>query len=251
LDLHYVRLPENVGGAGGFHEGMKRALAGGFDWLWVMDDDLRAAPEALAMLVAKQRDLEAARQRPFILNSLVLAADPANGDDLAFPLQQISASGHPRLRSYYWRLSQVRDEVVDGLYRWACPFNGTFVPARLLAKVGLPRPEFFIRGDEKDFLWRAARHCDLYTVVASAVFHPRFRTDTFDWKQYYEIRNAIVVNRHFNYTTLRDLKLILVSLVRGLRHGPRGVSLVLHAIRDGITGRLGRRDEMHPWLDAS
>lgn len=249
-DIHYLRLPENTGGAGGFHQGMKRAVEAGFDWLWVMDDDLRAAPEALAALVSRKRDLQTAHPRPFILNSLVLAADSANGDDLAFPLQQISKAGHPKLRSYYWRLSRVQGDVTDGLYRWACPFNGTFIPARALAEVGLPRPEFFIRGDERDFLWRAARQYDLYTVIASEVFHPALPMADFDWKQYYDIRNAIVVNRHFNYTALRNLKLIAVSLMRGLRHGPRGASLVLHAVRDGFTGRMGRRDEMHTWLDA-
>lgn len=32
--VEVLRLPENQGGAGGFHEGMKRAYEEGFDWLW-------------------------------------------------------------------------------------------------------------------------------------------------------------------------------------------------------------------------
>jgi rhamnopyranosyl-N-acetylglucosaminyl-diphospho-decaprenol beta-1,3/1,4-galactofuranosyltransferase len=35
----YLRLPVNSGGAGGFHEGVKRAFEAGFDWLWLMDDE--------------------------------------------------------------------------------------------------------------------------------------------------------------------------------------------------------------------
>ena len=63
----------------------------------------------------------------------------------------------------------------DGLYRWICPFNGTFVPARVVNEIGLPNAEFFIWGDEKDFLWRAARRFDLYTAVDSKVYHPPAR----------------------------------------------------------------------------
>lgn len=35
--ITHVRLPENIGGAGGFHEGMKLAYEKGHDWIWVMD----------------------------------------------------------------------------------------------------------------------------------------------------------------------------------------------------------------------
>jgi len=38
IKLHYVRMHENTGGAGGFHEGVKRAYEKGYDWLWLMDD---------------------------------------------------------------------------------------------------------------------------------------------------------------------------------------------------------------------
>src|SRR4028119_143552 len=37
--IDYMRLPENIGGAGGFHEGIKRGYEVGYDWLWLMDDD--------------------------------------------------------------------------------------------------------------------------------------------------------------------------------------------------------------------
>lgn len=243
IEIHYVRMPENTGGAGGFHEGMKRAVEAGFDWLWLMDDDLWTAPEALAALVRKRDTL---RGEPVLLNSLVLARDRSDGDTLAFPLQELTARGYPKRGIYHWRLSEVQDQVQDGLYRWACPFNGTFVPARLVAEVGLPNREFFFWGDEKDFLWRAAQRFRWYTVMDSRVFHPAARDTGFDWRQYYNIRNMMVVNRHFNLTGLRNFRLIVRSLVRGARHGRTGLALVLRAIGDGWAGRLGKRNDLHP-----
>ncbi|MFX5615039.1 glycosyltransferase, partial [Acinetobacter baumannii] len=38
-EVEVLRLPENQGGAGGFHEGIKRAYEAGYDWIWLMDDD--------------------------------------------------------------------------------------------------------------------------------------------------------------------------------------------------------------------
>ena len=37
--VQIIRSEENLGGAGGFHQGMKRAYDAGYDWLWLMDDD--------------------------------------------------------------------------------------------------------------------------------------------------------------------------------------------------------------------
>jgi GT2 family glycosyltransferase len=180
-----------------------------------------------------------------------LAKEQADGDRLACPLQELTDKGYPRMRVYYWHLSEVRGETEDGLYRWACPFNGTFFPARVVVEVGLPNKDFFIEGDERDFLWRVAKRYDLYTAVDSHAFHPIHRMLPFNWKQYYHIRNALVINRHFNHTALRNLKLITISLARGVWHGRRGIRLVWRAMKDGLRGQLGKRNGVFTWLDAS
>jgi rhamnopyranosyl-N-acetylglucosaminyl-diphospho-decaprenol beta-1,3/1,4-galactofuranosyltransferase len=247
--VRFVRLSENTGGAGGFHEGLKRATGADFDWIWLMDDDLVAAPDALEALVRKKEALSPVCGRMVLLNSLVLSRDRMDSDTLAFPLQELSKSGCPRIKVYHWRLSEVRDKIDNGLYRWACPFNGTFISSQAVAQIGLPNKDFYIKGDEKDFLWRAARKVAMFTVVDSRVFHPEPRSGVFDWKQYYGIRNMFVINKYFNFTRVRNLRLIIRSLAMGLRHGRRGTWLVLRAIRDGLTGRLGRRDDVRTWLD--
>jgi rhamnopyranosyl-N-acetylglucosaminyl-diphospho-decaprenol beta-1,3/1,4-galactofuranosyltransferase len=244
VDVHYVWLPQNTGGAGGMADGLQRADDAGFDWIWLMDDDLLPSPEALAVLVCKKDQLEAAGHEPFILNSLVLSRAHADGDTLAFPLRELSARGFPKMGHFHWRLSEVHALVHDGLYEWICPFNGTFVPRRVVDVVGVPNRELFIHGDEKDFQCRAAKAFRLYTVVDSPVLHPQPKQGQFDWTQYYNIRNMFLVNRHFNLAALRNAKLIVVSLARGARHGRWGMRLVFRAIRDGLAGRLGKRDDL-------
>jgi GT2 family glycosyltransferase len=243
-EVHYVRMPENTGGAGGFHEGTKRGLEAGYDWLWLMDDDLQPCAEALQALVAKREALAAAGRPPFLLNSLILSAEHMDDDTLALPLQELARGGYPKRGIYHYHLSEVADKIEDGLYRWACPFNGTLVPTAALAQIGLPNKDLFIWGDERDFLWRAAKVLDLYTVVDSKAFHPPFPGFAFNWKLYYHIRNAFVVNEHFNFTTLRNLKLTVSSLALGCRHGRKGLALVLRAIKDGLTRNLGKRQDL-------
>ena len=51
-DFHLVRLEENTGGAGGFHEGMRAALPLACTHMWLMDDDCEPEPDAMAELVA-------------------------------------------------------------------------------------------------------------------------------------------------------------------------------------------------------
>src|SRR5690242_6912689 len=46
-----IRPHANLGGAGGFALGMRHAVAAGHDWIWLLDDDAIARPDALARLL--------------------------------------------------------------------------------------------------------------------------------------------------------------------------------------------------------
>ena len=39
----YVQLKENIGGAGGFYTGLKKAYEDGYDWYILMDDEIKEA----------------------------------------------------------------------------------------------------------------------------------------------------------------------------------------------------------------
>ncbi|MEW6421707.1 MAG: glycosyltransferase, partial [Deinococcota bacterium] len=44
-------LDHNVGGAGGFEVGMRRAYASGYEYVWLFDDDAYMAPDCLERLL--------------------------------------------------------------------------------------------------------------------------------------------------------------------------------------------------------
>jgi len=56
--LHARHLADNTGGAGGFHEGLRWAVEGGADLVWLMDDDGLPEPGCLETLLAHDGDLD-------------------------------------------------------------------------------------------------------------------------------------------------------------------------------------------------
>jgi len=249
VEICYIRMEENTGGAGGFHEGVKRCHQTGYDWLWLMDDDLVVCDDSLRTLVEKKNSLRLSLGRSFILNSLVLSKEKKDNNTFAFPMQELSKKGYPKMGVFYKHLSEITDKLEDGLYEWACPFNGTFIPNQVISEVGLPNSQLYIKGDEKEYFWRVLKKFRIYTVVKSRAFHPEFKDSGFDWKEYYNIRNMFVVNKYLNLSFLRNAKLVFRSIFRGLTNGKGGMVLVFHALKDGALRNLGRKEGIGKWLN--
>ena len=151
-------LDHNSGGAGGFHEGLRWATERGADLAWLMDDDGTPEPDCLDRLLA-HRDLD------FWGPVVVDEADP---ERLVFPIR---LPGGTRV---VHRLDDVRRAAttgrIDGI---VIPFNGVLVTRELVERIGLPRAEFFIWGDDHEYRLRAERAgARIATVVDARVRHP-------------------------------------------------------------------------------
>jgi rhamnopyranosyl-N-acetylglucosaminyl-diphospho-decaprenol beta-1,3/1,4-galactofuranosyltransferase len=152
-------LPHNSGGAGGFHDGLAWALERGADLIWLMDDDGMPEPECLGRLLAHAGELD------FWGPVVVDQADP---ERLVFPIR---LPGGTRV---VHDMTDVRraadDELIRGI---VIPFNGVLVTRDLVERIGLPRAEFFIWGDDHEYRLRAERAgARVATVVDAGVRHP-------------------------------------------------------------------------------
>jgi len=49
--VYYIRLNKNTGGSGGFHYGLKVGYQLGYDWYWLMDDDVIPLENALEKML--------------------------------------------------------------------------------------------------------------------------------------------------------------------------------------------------------
>jgi len=152
-------LSDNTGGAGGFHEGLRWAVERGADLVWLMDDDGLPEPDCLARLLARATDLD------FWGPVVVDEDDP---ERLVFPIR---LPGGTRV---VHAMADVRRAADDGLIRGiVIPFNGVLVTRELVERIGLPRAEFFIWGDDHEYRLRAERAgARIATVVDAHVVHP-------------------------------------------------------------------------------
>lgn len=145
--LSHLRLEVNSGGAGGFHEGMKWAYQRGFEWIWVMDDDVEAMPGALAALLEFQTLSDFIHPRrvgdggqPFPWEGVL---DPTSAGKKSFPSDVSFENGRSWIPVNY-----------------GC-FEGALIHRRVVERIGFPDKRFFIQGDDQIYGYQAA----LYTNV--------------------------------------------------------------------------------------
>jgi rhamnopyranosyl-N-acetylglucosaminyl-diphospho-decaprenol beta-1,3/1,4-galactofuranosyltransferase len=130
----------------------------GADLAWLMDDDGLPDPDCLDLLLA-QTGLD-------FWGPLVV--DEAAPDRLVFPIRL------PGSTRTVHRIDDAeaaaRDGRVDGI---VIPFNGVLVTRELVERIGLPRAEYFIWGDDHEYRLRAeAAGARIATVVGARVRHP-------------------------------------------------------------------------------
>jgi len=180
-----ITLKENVGPAAGIKLGLKTAYEHGYQWMWVMDDD--GLPHTMAlekMLTAKPGFVGA-------INSIVLDKDDKK--TLAFKLHNYKTLDDITT-------SFVEDEIM--------PWNGTLFHREIIQKVGYPREELFLWGEEMEYYFRikSIGGFPMFSVRDSWHFHPRnkgfFYRDVWDVKTndraYYFVRNKypVYLSRH-------------------------------------------------------
>jgi GT2 family glycosyltransferase len=191
--LTVVRLKENTGGSGGFAVGVERALALRPDWVWLLDDDVVVAEDALERLLAAPEGLDRAAPDLGVVCSAV-----EEGGRLAL------------LHRRYFDPSTLRERVVPReAYRRAAveidiaSFVGFLARAEAIRRVGLPDARFFLAYDDTEYSLRLKRAgYRLWLVPSSRAQHrrdlgARLRHGPFGQKHYYNLRNRFIVYRKF------------------------------------------------------
>lgn len=188
----YAPQSENLGGAGGFSAGIKLAYEMGAEWFWMMDDDVAVLPDAIAKL---------ARWTP--------RHDVIQGGRFDY-------DGGP----FYWQYDFI---VPLGIPNPVAPadfgkagyrtmdtlcFEGGLLRRRVVEKIGLPDPRFFIYWDDTiygylaskvtnpivvpDVILRRTREVGSWDIVGG-----RQLNSTSDMNRYHIMRNRGYMARYF------------------------------------------------------
>jgi len=252
--LHVLTRLENSGGAGGFEAGM-REVTRLFDpdWIVVMDDDARPAPDVLRLFHSRSR-----------------VAAQAWAAAVYYPDGGICDMNRPSLNPF-WNKAALRRTLAGGgrngfhlgpqeyAADQPCDVDGTsfvgfFISRAAVALIGYPEGDLFLYGDDVLYtlgLRRAGgrilfdpalRFEHDFTTMSD--HDPRFKPM---WKTYYHYRNLLIVYRLSSGGWFWFLfPAIALKWLFKLRHyrGQRRVfvGLVLRALRDGV---LRRTDILH------
>lgn len=249
IKLYYVRVDKNVGGSGGFYEGVKRGYERGYDWLWLMDDDSEPVTNCLENLISRS-DKETVILCPYI-------------------------KGEVRIQKYYHKrfnfLLMERKWNIDGSLENkieidANAFIGPLIRVESIKVVGLPFKDFFIMDDDTEYTYRFKRTGKLYLIKDAIILHKDKKPQKKDfdslsaliWKKYYCYRNRIIFIK-MNLTvlffiisliifTFKSLKSPLWLLIK--RKVGLNISLLpIKGIIDGCRGISGKSLEINEIMD--
>jgi rhamnopyranosyl-N-acetylglucosaminyl-diphospho-decaprenol beta-1,3/1,4-galactofuranosyltransferase len=232
-DVKLLSLEHNVGGAGGFEQGLSWAHRRGYEWLWLMDDDTLTLPSTLGAL------LDGARRAPG-REPLLVCSDVRWKDERLHPMNVPL----PRWRDR----GHLAEAAASGLLavRYA-----TFVSVALrreaIDRFGLPLAHYFIWGDDVEFTARVLRHERGYLVPQSRVYHwtpePHHGAGVDTDRFYYHARNSLQLLRGSSLSPVERVdygRYYLRSIGRYLvvnRGDRRRLRILLRGLRDGLRGR--------------
>jgi GT2 family glycosyltransferase len=237
LPLHVTWSEQNLGGAGGFHLGVRAAYDAGWDRVWLVDDDVVPAPGCLEALMAVDEDCLIAVREDL---SGVMVEKAAVEFDLRNPLA-IKPKRSTVDSTYPDRASM--PELVE-VHNVA--FEGFMARRSVVEEIGFPDPSFFIFYDDAEYAVRARRAGRRIWAVRDAVLVRQLdfnqQHDLSGWKGFYMYRNLFVVHLRHGENVLVRLKpwlitlvVVLLSPVRGGRAEARNV------IRAMVSARGMRR----------
>lgn len=156
-NIHVLKMPGNMGGAGGFNRGIRKAVESGYEYIWVMDDDTLPRPDALGKLLEADEYLEG---NYGFLSSVVLWTD---GKGCRMNRQKVKKDFYEDAGLLTQGLIPVEQAT----------FVSLFMKASVIKKAGLPVKEFFIWGDDLEYTRRLAVRMKMpcYMVGRSQVVH--------------------------------------------------------------------------------
>ena len=244
-DLLVITQP-NVGGAGGFCAGMKRAYQEGADWIWCMDDDVFPRPDCLKHMLAYAKDGV----------GIVSPRRMMDGEIFTTEFQAYNFT-NPFGSTYEGKLR--KQSVTEALEIQGAAFEGLLISRHLVEKIGYPNKDLFIFYDDTDYCLRAVRAgfkiiyapdalLDKQKFFDQATWAERNRKKR--WKRFYQVRNGAYLNHHygenFGVRYLRSfinvagyMAIAATSALCSNSYKLADVARFWRAYRDGIKEQLG------------
>jgi rhamnopyranosyl-N-acetylglucosaminyl-diphospho-decaprenol beta-1,3/1,4-galactofuranosyltransferase len=240
-----VMTQENSGSAGGQHTGIKTAFEKGYDWIWCMDDDGRADVLALEELI------EIAYKKNFDATGCL---NTEKEDDNELPSETHIPLNTGKILvtnsvSEFKRLADIEGLVWD----YVNMFNGVLFSRNAIEKIGYPKKEMVIWGDEVEYFNRIKKaKLKIATNINAHFYHPKNKwkpksglfnrslfTGDIDWKAYYFFRNRAFLSK--NEFRFYNIKFVIAQTFYYLqKFNFKAIVFFFTAYKDGLANNLSK-----------
>jgi rhamnopyranosyl-N-acetylglucosaminyl-diphospho-decaprenol beta-1,3/1,4-galactofuranosyltransferase len=253
--ITYSRSEKNTGGAGGFKRGVEMAYSSGFDWIWLMDDDAIAKPDALDTML----------RYTLVPQTIGIANAKIRRDGTLDTGHFVYEKGSsPGSQPAYLTFSS---------------FVGLMVSNAAVKAIGFPKAELFLQGDDTEYCIRLCEAGRIVFAQDSVLVHKevsrppelirRFGRDFTIYPkdrfcfQYFLWRNRVWIElyaRGFRpdriaWLASKFLRVVLRTCLVDRIDLPFRLFILLRALMDGVLGRFDNefpfrmRDRLIPSSD--
>ncbi|MHC6536959.1 glycosyltransferase [Latilactobacillus sakei] len=249
--IHFIELKENLGGSGGFYYGLNYIQKNlSVDWVALSDDD-------------------AIYDRNYFKNIFELSRDNpdigAFAGAVKFPDGELQL-GHRKYVSDNGRFST--QDIDSTKYQMSsfkadfASFVGLVLSMQIISKIGLPNKEYFIWFDDLEYSIRIKKETGLLINSKAVIthktqknLHGQNKKLTYNWKNYYGIRNRISMIKEHSINGNLSVKVLLGILKNltsilfsksGKGQKKKIVKQYLSGMKDGIKGKLGKNEQYLP-----
>ncbi len=174
---------ENIGGAGGFHRGVKEAYEKEYDWIWVMDDDVEPTTTCLEHLLEYK-----------------------NISECIHPRRTYKDGTNYNWEQYYNIKKNSFIDSADASFKngkrfcfvnVAC-FEGMLVSRNIVEKIGFPDARFFIGYDDTVYGLLASQYTNVLYTFAPIIIRKKARENDLPSGMflYYAVRNQHLLKQY-------------------------------------------------------
>ena len=228
--IKYYNTGDNLGGAGGFQYGLKKAVVSGYDYVWIMDDDCMPDPNALQ----KFKDIDAKLNGNYgFLSSKVLWED---GAICTMNLQR------------YTLTKSVKNFDKPLIPIVMASFVSLFIKSSIVLELGLPIKEFFIWTDDWEYTRRISQKYPCYLVNDSIVVHKsnsnigaNIANDSIDRLERYKFlyRNDVFLYRRegfkgFCYESVRLVTHFFRIIFKSKNNKCKRIKIMISGTKEGL-----------------
>ncbi len=250
-DLQVI-TQENLGGAGGFHTGIKMAYKKGYDWIFCTEDEIVLDRKCIEILLEFTTWTKVSALAPVIYSYEKL---PLYSEILSF-----NTDNYRHSKRYVHRNSDTHN-YCKYLKIFSCTFEGLFLNSKCVEDIGLPNKDIFIWFDDVEYCSRLNSFGNIYLITNAKIYKNKInnnsdsneKTKNAYLKEIYGIRNLVFIEKStagrfyikilsYIFYLLRFYKYYLRNRKSLKKIGIGFFRSIIHSLRyfvDGYKGKLG------------